>query len=128
MQKVPTNRGLQRCVGRSEMAEALSVFIKTLDRMVADGKFPRWVRQSPNRLGWAIETVHGHLQSRIEGATKMAVSDPNKLAPEDIEPSMRELGARLISTQIGRHVAPDQDRLVVGPQAPGSDISLRRAE
>ncbi len=112
MQKVPSNCGLQRYVGLSEMAEALSVFIKTLDRMVADGKFPRSVRQSPNRVGWAVETVRGHLQSRIEGVTRLAVSDPDKLAPEDIEPTMRELGrpARGRAHRRGRVARPDPAR------------------
>ncbi len=128
MQKALSDRGVQRFVGRREVAEALGVSTKTVDRMVADGKFPRAVRLSPNRVGWAVETVRGHLQSRIEGVTRLAVSDPDKLAPEDIEPTMRELGARLVAERIGEAVSPDQIQLVFDHPAPGSDISSSRAE
>lgn len=58
----------------------------------------------------------------------MAVSDPSKLSTDEIAPTMRELGARLVAEHIGEAVSPDQIRLVIDQQAPGFDISLSRAE
>jgi predicted DNA-binding transcriptional regulator AlpA len=121
MQNAVSERGVQRFVGRAEVADALGVSTKTLDRMVADKRFPRPIQISSNRVGWPVEAVRGHLQSRIEAVTRIAVTDPNKLAPEQIAPALRELGARLISDHIGEAVSPDGIRLLIEPRAEHSE-------
>ncbi len=119
---------LPQFVGYRQVSDAISVSRRTVERMVREGKFPPPVQLAPNRVGWDIEVVRSWLDERGRGLTSVAVSDPDKLAPEDIEPTMRELGARLVAEHIGEAVSPDQIRLVIEQQAPGSDISLRRAE
>ena len=121
MQNAVSKRGVQRFVGRAEVADALGVSTKTIDRMVADKRFPRPIQISPNRVGWPVEAVQAHLQSRIEAVTKIAVTDPNKLAPEQIAPALRQLGARLISNHIGEPVSPDAIRLLIEPRAEHSE-------
>lgn len=81
--------------------------------MVADGEFPRPVRLSPNRVGWAVETVRGHMRSTIEGVTRLAVSYPDNLAPEDIEQTMREphrLGLELATETPPLRTSPPDSR------------------
>jgi predicted DNA-binding transcriptional regulator AlpA len=129
MQKVLSDRGVQRFVGRAEVAEALSVSVKTLDRMVADGRFPRPVRLSPNRVGWAVETVNGHLLSRIEGVTKLAVTDPDKLAPDELEDKARELAAAALSQRAGKLVDASALSLHLTQQlTAGEFVELEREE
>lgn len=125
MQKHQTDRGVPLFVGRVEVADALGVSAKTLDRMVAARKFPRPVQISSNRVGWPLEVVNAHLRSRIEGVTGLAVSDPEQLVPEAAEQAILELGARLASLEVGESVSAKQMRVVIEKAAPGSEVDHR---
>ena len=94
-------------VGREEFARALGISTKTLQRMVNDGGFPRPTRLSPNRVGWSVSIVRTHLESRIQGVTQLAVTDPAKLKPDDVADALQQLGARHASALAGRPIAPE---------------------
>ena len=62
---------------------------------------------------WGQVSSAADLEFSREAVTKIAVTDPNKLAPDQIAPALLELGARLISDHIGEAVSPDAIRLLI---------------
>ena len=102
MQKELSPRGIPRFVGRAEVAEALGYSLKTLNREIKRGHVPRPVQLSPNRVGWPVEVIQKLLESRIARVKEQAVSDPNKLPPEQLANAI----AREMSRQLGEDVEP----------------------
>jgi predicted DNA-binding transcriptional regulator AlpA len=107
-----TKSGLPRYVGEAEVREALGVSRSTLHRMRTDGDFPPPDRLSTNRVAWKLDTVLDWMavRDRVRDGklAAAAVSDPTKLAPEDVDTAIAALGARLASAQSGRAVSPDE--------------------
>ncbi|MGD9805502.1 MAG: helix-turn-helix transcriptional regulator [Hyphomicrobiaceae bacterium] len=101
-----TPEGLRRYVGVKEVCDALKISRSTLDRMRREGGFPQHQRISKNRVGWPVEVVEGHLAAQANAVASRAVSDPDKLSPEDIERTARHLAARHLTRETGAKVEP----------------------
>jgi predicted DNA-binding transcriptional regulator AlpA len=112
MQKDLSPRGITRFVGRAEVAEALGYSLKTLGREINRGHAPRPVQISPNRVGWPVEVIQKLLESRIARVTEQAVSNPDKLKPDQIEDAAVKLSARLMTNVLGEAVSADN--VVIG--------------
>ena len=98
--------------GRAEVAKALGYSLKTLSREIKRGHVPRPIQLSPNRVGWPVEVINKMLESRMARLTEQAVTDPDKLKPDQIEDAAVKLSARLMTNVLGEAVSPDD--VVIG--------------
>ena len=107
MKRELSPRGVTRFVGRNEVAEALGFSLKTLGREIKRGHIPRPIQLSPNRVGWPVDVIQKLLESRIARMTEQAVTDPDKLKPEQVADAAVDFAARHISNELGCRVSPD---------------------
>ena len=99
---------LPQFVGYREVAESFGVSRRTIERQVEEGIIPKPLQLSPNRVGWPIDQITGVLDKRAKGLMALAVSRPEDLAIDQVAPTMRELGARLISDKLGETIRSEQ--------------------
>ena len=118
---------LPQFVGYAEVEAALGVSRRTVERMVREGKFPMPVQLTPNRVGWKVDTVTAWLDERSKGLAARAVASPDELQPDQVAPAIRELGARLLTEELGENVRPEQVRLLIERTATNEEIADRRA-
>ncbi len=125
--------GLNNYVGYDKIREALGYAPRTIQDMVRRGEFPQPVRL-PGRVGgpaaFRVSEVNAwdearqtHRRTHLQA---LAVSDPDKLAPDQVAPTMRELGARLVADHIGESVSPEQITLSIERSPTSSDAALSR--
>jgi hypothetical protein len=120
-----TDKGLERYVGYAEIVNALPVSRSTIERawrgphkdgeprLPKPGKIKSrsvWPAVIVNR--WARQVFERHLTD----LERLAQSDPDKLAPKDLESAAFDLAARHLSQQMGERVTPES--VVVGYQRP----------
>ena len=63
---------------------------------VSLGAFPTPMQLAPNRVGWQVEMVEAWLEQRKSGLLVRAVKNPDDLAPEELVPTIQQLGAAVI--------------------------------
>jgi predicted DNA-binding transcriptional regulator AlpA len=117
---------LPQYIGYDEVAEALWVHRRTVERMVENGLFPRPEQVSPNRVGWRIEVLLAHLDRTAKALTALAVTNPDDLPPEQLEPAICALGARLLSHESGTTVGPEQVTVRFVATGGSDDLAIER--
>lgn len=98
---------LPRYVGYREVCDALGCSRSTMERMVRDGRFPKPVQLSPNRVGWDVSVIEAELATRAKGLAARAVTDPEELAPQELEDEARRLAAAAHHRRTGKTVQPE---------------------
>ena len=101
-----TTKHLPQFVGYTQVADALGVSKRTVERMVRDGKFPVPISLSPNRVGWRVEVVRAWLDERGKGLAARAVNDPNDLDVDELLQATRDLIVEALSRSEGKPVDP----------------------
>lgn len=101
---------LPKYVGYRDVGDALGVSRRTIERMVREGKFPKPVQLTPNRVGWEDVTVTQWLAERGKGLAARAVTNPEDLSEEQIEDALQSLAAEYILKRAGE---AHRDELVV---------------
>ena len=120
---------LPQYVGYSEVQEALGVSLRTIERMVRDGLFPRPEQLSPNRVGWKAEVVTAYLDDRSQRLVARAVSNPEDLAPDQLAGAAFGLLVRAIENELGEPVDPAGISVLYGrPSEPITEEQLFAAE
>lgn len=76
---------LNKYVGYVEVAAALGVSRRTLERRVRAGTLPPPDQLSPNRVGWPLTIIAAHLPLHSHSLAESAVDDIDKLPPERVE-------------------------------------------
>lgn len=59
---------MNRLISSAEAAAKCGVSVRTLARMIDDGRVPQPVRLSPRRIGWLESSFDAWLKEREEGA------------------------------------------------------------
>ena len=95
---------LPRYVGYREVCEAIGVSRRTIERMSREGKFPKPVQLTPNRVGWEEQTVTQWLAERGKGLAARAVSNPEDLSEEQLEKALQLLASEYILKRKGERV------------------------
>ena len=110
-----TDAGLPKLVGYKELEEAFGLTRRQLERMQRDGRFPRAIDitgAGGNRRAWPLQQVLDWYEERRACMTGLAVSQPDKLKPDQIENAAFDLTARHISNELGESVS--RDDVVIG--------------
>lgn len=128
VQPSPAPKRLPELVDYGELVAELGVSRRTIERMVRVGKFPAPFPLTENSVRWELKTVNTWLEERKRGLAARAVESPDQIAPEQIAPALRELGARLISEQIGEDVSPERVRLLIQQTPTNEDLTQRRGQ
>jgi predicted DNA-binding transcriptional regulator AlpA len=113
--KPVTDVGLPKLVGYKELEEAFGLTRRQLERMQRDGRFPRAIDitgAGGNRRAWPLQQVLDWFEQRRACVTRLAVSQPDKLKPEQVENAAYELAARHISNQLGQPI--EGEKVVLG--------------
>ena len=106
---------LPQFVGYREVQDALGVSRRTVERMVREGKFPKPIQLTPNRVGWRLETVQAWLAEREKGLSAKAVTNPEDLSPDQLGDAAVDLLTRAIEHEIGEPVDPKGIQITYGP-------------
>lgn len=86
-----TDSGLPRLVGYRELEEAFGLKRKQLDRMQADGRFPRAMHITGvggNRRAWELKQVLEWFDAQRNRVTSLAVTDASKLKDEQLSDAL----------------------------------------
>jgi predicted DNA-binding transcriptional regulator AlpA len=105
-----TNAGLPKLVGYKELEEAFGLTRRQLERMQRDGRFPLAIDitgAGGNRRAWPLQQVLDWFEQRRACVTRLAVSQPDKLKPEQVANAAFDLTARHLSNEIGKSVSAD---------------------
>ena len=103
---------LPRLVGYAELSKVYGWQKRSLQRAVAAGKLRRPMIVAGGRAAWYDTDIKDYL-ARLGGELEaIAVSDPDKLLPEQIEDAAAKLSARLMANVLGEVVSPDD--VVIG--------------
>ena len=103
---------LPRLVGYAELAKVYGWQKRSLQRAVNAGKLRRPMIVAGGRAAWYDTDIKDYL-ARLGGELEaIAVSDPDKLLPEQIEDAAVELSARLMTNVLGEKVSADD--VVIG--------------
>ncbi len=113
---------LPQFVGYAEVAKALGVTRRTIERMVRARTFPLPIQLAPNRVGWKLETISAWLQEREKGLVAHAVAHPKDLAPEELARKAHEVAAHALSAHVGEVVDPSQ--IVIQAKLPMTDEEI----
>ncbi len=108
---------LPQYVGFAQVQDALSVSRRTVERMVRDGKFPKPIQLSPNRVGWRVEAITQWLAERERSLTAKAVALPEDLSPDEFEMTMKSLAAGYLSSQLGHGVSASEISVSIAPRS-----------
>ena len=119
---------LPQFVGYAQVETSLGVSRRTVERVVREGKFPRPVQLTPNRVGWKVETVTAWLEERSKGLAARAVANPDELEPDEVAPTLAMLAARLASKEFGQAVSPEQVQLTLSREATNDEVTSCRAK
>jgi predicted DNA-binding transcriptional regulator AlpA len=93
-----TAAGLPKLVGYRELHDAWGFSRKQLERMQADGRFPRAMHitgAGGNRRAWELQQVLDWLEAQRVRVTNLAVTDPSKLKPEELDTALANTVAEL---------------------------------
>jgi hypothetical protein len=105
-------KDLPRLVGYAELSKVYGWQKRSLQRAVAAGKLRRPMIVAGGRAAWYDTDIKDYL-ARLGGELEaIAVSDPGKLQPDQIEDAAVELSARHMSNILGEAVSPDD--VVIG--------------
>jgi predicted DNA-binding transcriptional regulator AlpA len=115
---------LPKYVGYAEVEQALGIGTRTIQRMVRQGRFPKPEQLAPNRVGWREEVVMGHLDKGKASLASAAVLQPDKLKPEQLAPTMRDLAARMVAEKVGEPVRPEQITLHIQRKGDGGSEEI----
>lgn len=115
-------------LGYKQLEQKLGLSRSSIERMVRAGAFPKPFKPTPNRRAWTLEAVDAWLKSRHQSLVEVAVADPNEIDPVDIEPAMKQLAAKMLSSDFGEDVSPEHIRLFVEKRATAEDVACARAE
>ncbi|MBU2580127.1 MAG: AlpA family phage regulatory protein [Alphaproteobacteria bacterium] len=115
-------------LGYKQLEQKLGLSRSSIERMVRAGTFPKPFKPTPNRRAWTLDAVDAWLKTQHQGLVDVAVTDPNDLDPVDFAPAMKQLAARMLSTNLDRDVSPDQIRLFVERRATNEEATCARAE
>ena len=121
--KIPADKTLPQFVGKRDVASALGVSIKTLDRRVADGEFPRPVKLSANRVGWNVDTVREHARLLVERVTARAVANPDDISDAKLPDALHALASRYVANH-GHALGDDAFISVSRPLTPAESADL----
>ena len=101
-----TPKRLPQFVGYSDVQQSLGLSRRTVERMVREGKFPKPIQLSDNRVGWDVEVVRAWLDERGKGLAARAVNDPNDLDVDELLQATRDLIVEALSRREGKPVDP----------------------
>jgi hypothetical protein len=99
--------GLPLLVGYAELKERYGWQKRTLQRWVKDGLMDRPTRLPGGRVYWQLEQIRKFIDRQFSGLTESAATDPEKLAPEQLERQAQELAAIAFERRTGKTVDPE---------------------
>ena len=93
-------------VGYAELEATYGWNKRTLQRWVGAGKLPRPTTTPGGRVAWLLAEMEAFIEQMHKGLTQAAVTDPSKLAPEQLGDAAIDLLARALEHEIGRPIDP----------------------
>ena len=114
-------------LGYAELEEKYGWLPRTIQRWVRAGKMPRPMTVPSGEKAWLLADIEAFIDSLRPGLVAAAVTDPSKLNPAQLVPTMRELGARLVQDTFGETVTPDTIGIHIVRQASEEEVIDCRA-
>ena len=101
-----TTDGLPRLVGYAELYAKYGWKKRALQRWDQKGRLPRPQQLPGGRVYWRLEQIKCFVDQQYSALSALAVSDPERLAPDQLGDAAVDLLTRAIEHEIGQQIDP----------------------
>jgi predicted DNA-binding transcriptional regulator AlpA len=122
---IARSEDLPKLVGYQQLRELYGWPKRTVQDWIKARKFPKPLNLPGREKFWALDDIVAWMKGDM---ARVAVTRPEDLKPEQLAPTMRELGARLVASHIGGPVAPEQVSLSMTRIATNDEVTAVRGE
>jgi hypothetical protein len=122
---IATAADLPKLVGYQQLRELYGWPKRTVQDWIKARKFSRPLNLPGRENFWALDDIVAWMKGDL---ASVAVSRPEDLKPEQLAPTIRELGALLVASHIGGTVTPEQVSLSITRSATNDEVTSCRGQ